>query len=132
MRHAFRRFQRYVANKTVGHDHVNSPAINIAAFNITQKVDGEPLEEIERLACEFVAFAFFFADGKQSHSRSFDAKHAAEVNVAHHRELFEIVRLAVDICSDVEQRANGTDRSWNDRHQSWPIDARQSAKYHLG
>ena len=49
-------------------------------------------------------FPFFLADREQSDARRLDAEEHLRVEVAHDRELAEVVRLGVDVRADVEQQ----------------------------
>src|SRR5207247_4023232 len=95
VRHALRSLERDIADKSVRHDYVDSAAVDITAFNVADEIQRELLEKLERFAGELVAFAFFCADRKQSDTRPFRSKHAAEIDIAHDRELLKILGFAV-------------------------------------
>src|SRR4051812_10504572 len=128
---ALRGFQGNITDKTVGDDYVDLAVVDIAPFDVADEIDGQLLQQLIGLACNLVALAFFFANGKQPDAGPGSAKHAAEINLAHHCELLEVVRLAVDVSSDVEQSGNGTDRGRDYSDERGAVNARQTAKHHL-
>ena len=66
---AFAGFERHVAHKTVADDHVGVAVEDVAALHVADEVDGQGLEQRQRLAGQVVALGFFFADGEQTHAR---------------------------------------------------------------
>ena len=102
MSNAFRRFERDVADKAISDDHVNPTSVDIASFDVSDEVDRKLLQQIECFAREFVALAFFFANGEQADAWLLHSKHAAEINVAHDGELFQVVSFTVNVGADVE------------------------------
>src|SRR5947209_5693159 len=75
--------ERNVSHKSIGNDHVNFPSVDIAAFDVSNEVQGELLEKLIGFASEFVPLTFFFANGKYAHARMRRTEHAAEINVSH-------------------------------------------------
>ena len=65
-----------------------------------------------------------FVGAPRAQARPSCAIHAAKVNVAHDRELFEVVRLAIDVGTHVEQCANRSDSRGHVGNQGRPIDPR--------
>ena len=60
---AFKRFQRNVAGKTVGHYYVNVWRHNVAAFNVANEVDVvHCAQQFKTLLAQRVAFAWLFAN----------------------------------------------------------------------
>ena len=52
---------------------------------------------------QFVALVFLFADREQPHARPRIVENGARVDLAHHRELRQHFRLAIDVGADVQQ-----------------------------
>ena len=80
-----------------------------------------------RVAGELVAFGCLFADRQQADARTVEAERHARVDVAHHRELQQVLRPALDARADVEQdrRARGRRHRRRERRS---IDSRQHAE----
>ena len=132
MGYALRNLQSYVSYEAVRHNHIYLPVVEVAAFHVSDKIQWQLLEQLKRLAGEFVALGFFFADGQQPNARPPRAKHAAEVNLTHHGKLLKVLGRAIDVSSDIEQDRSSSQSSRKYSGQSRAIDARQSAQDHLG
>ena len=68
-------------------------------------MDGQSLEQGQRLAGKLVALGLLFADGEQADAGLGDFENAAGVHLAHHGELLKILRFAIDVGAYVEQHA---------------------------
>ncbi len=112
--------------------HIHLAGIDVAPFDIPGEIQRKLLQQLKSFASQFVALALFFANREQSHARTPRAKHAAAINFAHHGELFEIVRLAIDVRADVEQDGNRAHRGREYRRQRGTIDAGNSTQHHFG
>ena len=88
-------------------------------------------QKLERLASQFVAFAFLLADGEQSDPRPPGAKDAAEVDRAHDCELLKIFRFAIDVGAHVKKNSRRAQRRGHHGRQSRTIHTWQSAEDHL-
>ena len=80
-----------------------------------------------RLARQLVALRFFLADRQQPDARRLDAERHARVHAAHHRELQQMLRPALDAGADVEQHRRTAARRNRGRERR-TIDARQHAE----
>ena len=92
---------------------------------------------------QIVALGFFFANGKQSHSRRlctakcwtgsklYAAEHRAEINFTHHRKLFQIMRLAIHIRANIQQHCRRSGSRGKNRRERRAIDAGQRTQHHF-
>ena len=95
------------------------------------KFSGNCLSSWKGFARQLIAFAFLFSDGEQPHARTPRAEHAAEINFAHDRELFQVLRLAIDIGADVEQDGNRTHGGGKNRGQRRTIHSGYRSEHHF-
>src|SRR5215472_7732022 len=112
LRQSLRDLERYVADKTIADDHVHAAVVEIAAFNVANKVQPEVLNHGESLAGKIVSFNLFFADREQAHAGFLYAKDGTAVDLAHHRELRQIMRLGVHVGAHVNHDGRFARGGW--------------------
>ncbi len=98
-------FEGDVADEAVADDDVRGAIEDVAALDVADEVKRECLEERQGFPGEFVALGFFLADGEQADAGAGDLEDAAGIHFTHDGELLEVVRLAVNVGSDVKQDA---------------------------
>ena len=113
--HAFRCFERHVADESVGNNYIHLAAVDVPPFNITDKVQWQLLQQREGLASQVVALSFFLPNREQAYPRAPRAEHAAEVNLSHDRKLLQVIGLAIDVSPDIEQDGSGAHCSRKNR-----------------
>ncbi len=86
----------------------------------------------KRFAGEVVALGFFFADGEQANAGLVDFENRARVDFAHHGELGQVVRLAVDVGAYIEQDAGIAGGTGHGGGQRGTVDTGQRAQHHFG
>ena len=101
-------FKSHVAHESITDDHIGLAVEDVAALNVADEVDGQGFEERKSFAGKLVALGFFLADGKKADSGPRDLENAAGIHLAHHGELFEVLRFAVDVSADVKKHAGIT------------------------
>ena len=67
------------------------------------KPTGARLEQPVRFARELVALVRFLANRQQADARALDAEHETGVGLAHHGELHEVRRAALDAGAGVDE-----------------------------
>ena len=106
-------------------------AEELARFEVADERDRRRLPAGVRLADEVVALAGFLADRQQPDAGLGDAERDARVRGAHHAELHEMLRPAVEVGAGVEQHGRAGPR--RQRHgQRGTIDAGQHAERRVG
>ena len=83
------------------------------------------LQQPVRLARQLVALRLFLADRQQADARRLDAERDAGVDAAHHRELQEMLRPALDARADVEQHGGAV--AWWESSPPAPADRRPAS-----
>src|SRR5690242_17314702 len=109
-RQAFANLQRDVSDKTIAHDHVHAPGKKVPAFHISHKMNRTFLQQSINFAGQYVTFNLFLSHGKQSHARAPTAKSRPVIYLAHHRELQQMLRPRIHVCSHVKQHGNAAPR----------------------
>src|ERR1700733_7230496 len=127
---AFAHLQRYVTDKTIADDYVGIASINIAPFHVADKVNGERLEQRSGGARQFVALVLFFTNGKQPDSGSLGVEDYPRVDVAHHGELREHARRAIDIGAYIDHNHRCAFECGKGGCHRRPVDARKHALHH--
>src|SRR5271170_5425160 len=121
-RQALRGLERDITNKAVADHHIGVPVEYLSSLDVTDEVDRQLLEQAVGFACELVALVFFFTNGEKADSGTGDLEHAAGVHLAHDGELLQVMRLALDVCPNVEQNAGRTGGGWHDAGQRRTVD----------
>src|SRR5208283_1779619 len=134
--HAFGDFQRDVADEAVAHQHIGLAVVQIAPFDVAHEVHGQLFDQLVRFAREFVALALFFADGEQPDTRIIGAgksagENSAEVHVAHDGELLQILRLGIDVRTDVNKNGGGALGGGKNGGKRGTVHAGDGAQNHL-
>jgi len=129
---AFADLERHVSHEAVAHDHVHLAVVKVAALDIADEVNGQGLEQPERLARQLVALGLLLADGEQSDPRSRGMELGAVKDLAHDAELFEMFRAAVDVGADIEEHGGGAGGGGESGGEGGPLHTRQAAENHLG
>src|SRR5579862_5259135 len=106
--------------------------VQIAALDVADELDRQPLKQLECFAGEFVSLALFFTDGKEADAWTFYAENRAAINFAHDRKLLKILRGAINVGADIEENGCGVENSWKGSGKGWAIDSRQSAENKFG
>ena len=96
-------FQNDVADKAVAHDHVHVVLEQIVALDVADEIQVQLFAELEGFERQFVALGILGADAQNADARIFAAQHFARIDAAHHGELREVERLALDVRAGVEQ-----------------------------
>src|SRR5579863_2448270 len=129
--YAFGNLQRDIAHETVSDDDIHFTVVQIASFNVADKIQRQLFEKLERVPGEFIALSFFFPYGKQTYAGTAGAEHGAKINLSHDGELLEIVRLAIHIRAHIQQSCGRTQRGRKNRGQRRTIHARDCAQNHF-
>ena len=126
-RQPFANFQGDISDESIADDDVDDAGEKIAAFDVADEVDGTFLEARVDFAGQFVAFNFFFADGEQADARAAISESGAVIDLAHDRELDEVLGLGIDVGADIEQDGDAALGVGERRGQSDAIDGFESA-----
>ncbi len=70
---AFGNLQGDIADESVGDDHIDFSIVEIAAFDVADKIQRKLLQELKGLAGQIVALGLFFADREQADARMLDS-----------------------------------------------------------
>ncbi len=80
-----------------------------------------------RFAGQLIALGLLLANREKRHPRRIQTERHARIHAAHHRELKEVLRPALDAGADVQQDRRVTPRR-NRRREGGAVDARQHAE----
>ena len=119
--------ERDVAGEPITDDHIGRSAVHLARLDIAVERQRRRLQQPVRLARQFIALGFFFADRQQRDPRPLDAERHPRIHAAHHRELQQVMRTALDACPDIEQQRR-TAPGRDGRAQRRPVDAGEHAE----
>src|SRR5438046_2565452 len=98
---AFTDLQGDITDEAIADDHVHLAAINIPALDVADEVEAERLHQRPGGPGDLVPLVVLLADGENADARLGTSQDDARVNLAHHGELREHARRAVDVSADV-------------------------------
>ena len=93
-----------VPGEAVADDDVGDAGEQVLALDVADEAQGRRLEPVEGLAHEVVALALFLADAHQADPGVLQADDRLHEDLAHDRELDEVVGLAVGVGPDVDEQ----------------------------
>ena len=100
----FAELQGHVADETVADGHVHFACEEIAPFDIAAEIEVlSHFEQLVRLFHLAVALAFLFADAEKAHAGGFLIEDVPGEGVAHQAELKDVIGLAIDGGTHVQQ-----------------------------
>ena len=124
---AFGRLEGHVADEAVAHDDVGRAFEDVVAFHVAVKVEvaavGGLAQQFAGLLDDLAALDLFFADVEQPDRRVRLAGHRRNQRAAHHRELQQVVRSAIDVRAQVEHGGVAAALVRHDGGDGRPVDA---------
>ena len=106
-------------------------AVEVLAFDIADKVDGELLEQRSRFAGEFVALMFLLADRQDTDAGIFPVTDDTGVGRAHDGEVGQHFRCTVHVRTNIDQDGQGSLQGGEDLCDSRSMDTGEDAHDNL-
>src|SRR5207244_7455839 len=94
---------RHVAYESTRHHNVSTCAGDVLGFDVADESGHRASQAPARLPDQLVTLALFLAIAQERDAWLGPAEHLARVNLAHGRELHQVVGLGVDVGADVEE-----------------------------
>ncbi len=125
-------FERDVSRESVTNNDIDFAFENVSPLDIPDKVQWRLLQSFKDFLRELVPFGVFFSDGQQTDSRTTNTEDDARIYISHDRELLQVQRLAINVCTHVEQDRGFTLLCGQNRRKCGTIDHGKRAGDHLG
>jgi len=132
----FADLERDVANKAVTDDDIGASVVEVAAFDVAEKIDRQSFDELEGITGKVIAFGLFLTDGQKTDARiggggKASAEDGAEINFSHDGELLEVVGLAIDVGANIKHDGCGVGGGGEDGGQGGAVHSGQNAEDEL-
>src|SRR5207237_7757446 len=101
--HSLDGFKNDVPDKAIGNHDINLVFENIAALDVSQKIQISFLAEPKSFASDFRAFHFLGTIAQNADSWLFPAKHFTRINMAHYGKLQKLERFALRRGASIQQ-----------------------------